>query len=112
MTTRYYITLPDPSKARGGEFGFTAHGAQGFADELQASLRGSGVYRSWLAKQDDPDDIDPRLAATDESATVTGAQHDLHVDLVVDTNINGDALKHRMRLLAGHAWQLRDVTSA
>ena len=41
MPTRYYITLPQPDLARiGGDFGFRSHGAEGFAEELQAALEG------------------------------------------------------------------------
>ena len=61
MATRYFIAIPDPEAARGaGDFAFNAHGADGFARELQEALR-------------------------------------------------GDVFKHRMRLLAGGAWELRDV---
>jgi len=39
--TQYHISLPDPAKARGtdGELAFTAHGAEGFAEQLQDALR-------------------------------------------------------------------------
>jgi hypothetical protein len=43
---------------------------------------------------------------------VQGRQQDLQIELTVITSIPGDILKHRLRLLAGHTWQLRDVTSA
>ena len=45
-------------------------------------------------------------------AVVTGTQDDLHVDLQAVTTLSGDVLKHRLRLLAGSHWQLRDVTAA
>ncbi len=110
---RYYLTLPDPEKARvGGEFGFRSHGAAGFAEELQEALRTGGVFQKWLAMQDEPDDVDPALAAIDPDAVVTGAMDDLHVDLQAVTNLSGDVLKHRLRLLAGPHWQLRDVTAS
>lgn len=107
---RYYITIPDSSKlAASGEFAFRSVGADGLAEELQAALRSDALYQRWLAQQDDPDDVDPKLAASDPDATVTGEQDDLHIDLVADTSINGEAFRQRMRLLAGSAWQLRDV---
>jgi len=40
---------------------------------------------------------------------VTGEQKDLRINLVVSTTINSDVLKERLRLLAGHHWELRDV---
>ncbi|MBS0226117.1 MAG: hypothetical protein JSS25_07255 [Proteobacteria bacterium] len=113
MATRFYLTLPDPELARGKNgFGFHSHGATGFAQELQDALRTNALFRQWRDKQDDPDHVDPMLGATDPDATVTGEQHDLHIDLVATTSLKGDILKHRMALLAGSHWQLRDVTAA
>ncbi len=107
---RYFITIPDSGKlASAGEFAFRSVGAEGLAEELQAALRGDALFQRWVATQDDPDGVDPRLAATDPSATVEGRQDDLHIDLIIDSALNGEAFKHRMRLLAGSHWQLRDV---
>lgn len=108
--TRYFISLPEPEKARGHEaWSFKSHSAEGFAEELQNALRSTSLFQSWLATQDDPDAIDPALASTDPEAQVTGKMDDLHVDLEVLTRLPGDVLKHRLRLLAGSHWQLRDV---
>lgn len=113
MATRYYISLPDPAKARGhGAFAFTSQGADALAAELQDALRGSALFERWRAAQDDPDAVDPALGATDPSATVKGEHDDLHVDLIATTTLPGAAFKHRLRLLAGHAWELRDVSAA
>jgi len=109
---RYYITLPNPAKARGTDpsLAFTAHGADGFAEQLQTALTGTGLFERWRAKQEDPDEVNDAMAATDPSATVTGKQHDLKIDLVVNTTLPGEVLRQRLRLLAGSGWQLRDVT--
>ena len=40
-----------------------------------------------------------------------GEQHDLHIDLIAVTSIPGGVLRHRLRLLAGSAWELRDVSA-
>lgn len=113
MATRYYIALPDPDKARAaGDFAFGSMGADGLARELQQALREDGLFERWRAAQDDPDEVDPALGATDPAATVEGRQDDLHVDLVVVTSIPGAVFRHRLRLLAGSAWELRDVSSA
>lgn len=110
---RYYLTLPDPEKARtAGAFGFRAHGAASFADELQDALRTGNLFQKWLATQDEPDDVDPSLAATDPEAIVTGEQRDLQINLEATTRLSGDVLKHRLRLLAGPHWQLKDVTAS
>ena len=110
MPVRYHIRLPDPDRVRAsGEFAFRSQGAEGLAAELQDALRGDGLFQRWRARQDDPDSVDDSLGATDPSAVVHGQQHDLHIDLVADTAISGTVFKHRMRLLAGSAWELRDV---
>ncbi len=114
MPTRYFISLPDGTAARGGDpaFSFTAHGAEEFAHQLQSALRSTDLFDRWRAAQDEPDDVDPGLGAVDPSATVTGEQHDLHIDLVLVTALPGDVVRDRLRLLAGSGWQLRDVTAA
>lgn len=110
MSARYLIRLPDPAQARtGGAYGFTAHGADAFAAQLQAALQGDGLFERWRQAQDDPDTVDPGLGATDANAQVTGAQRDLAIDLDARTSLPGTVLKHRLRLLAGSAWELRDV---
>ncbi len=113
MATRYYISLPDPQKARGGNpFSFVSNSAEGFAQELQDALRSDGLFERWRAQQDDPDAVDPALGATDPAAKVAGQQDDLHIDLIATTSIPGSVFKHRLRLLAGSAWELRDVSAA
>ncbi|GAB6194857.1 hypothetical protein [Lysobacter xanthus] len=114
MPTRYYIRLPDGAAARGSnpDTSFSAHGAEGFAEQLENAMRTSQVYDRWRGTQDDPDDVDPALGATDPNAVATGEQRDLHIDLVLTTVLPGDVVRHRLRLLAGSHWQLRDVTAA
>ena len=114
MATRYYLRLPDGARARGSDpnLSFTAQGAEMFAEQLQAALREDALFERWRMSQDDPDEVDPSLGATDPQATVHGEQDSLHIDLVVTTDIPGTVLKQRLRLLAGSAWELRDVTAA
>ncbi len=113
MPTRYYLSLPDPERARAaGDFAFRGQGAEAIALELQDALRGDGLFRRWRATQDDPDAIDPELGATDPAAVVVGEPRDLHIELVATTALPSAILKHRLRLLAGQTWQLRDVTAA
>lgn len=110
MATRYFIAIPDPEAARAaGGFAFTAHGAEAFALELQEALRNDRLFQRWRAAQDEPDEVDPKLGATDPGARVEGSQGTKRVELVATTTVPGDVLKHRMRLLAGGAWELRDV---
>jgi hypothetical protein len=114
MATRYYLSLPDPSRARGSDpaLAFNAHGADEFAAQLQDALRTPALFERWRQQQEDPDGVDASYGATDPAAVVHGQQDDLHVVLVVTTTISGNVLKHRLRLLAGSAWELRDVTAA
>lgn len=114
MPTRYYLSLPDPQLARGSDpaLAFRSQGADGLAAELQEALRSDALFQRWRAAQEDPDAIDPALGATDPAATVQGSQDHLRIDLVATSSIPGSVLRHRLRLLAGSGWQLRDVTAA
>lgn len=106
----YYIRIPDPDRARtAGSFAFRSQSASGMAEELQAALSGTGLFERWRAVQDEPDEVDPALGATDPSASVRGEQDDLSFDLVATTALPGEILRHRLRLLAGGAWELRNV---
>ncbi|MBD9370038.1 hypothetical protein [Xanthomonas sp. XNM01] len=106
----YEIRIPDPARARAaGAFAFSAQSAEGMAGELQAALSGTGLFERWRGMQDDPDAVDPALGVTDPAASVSGRQDDLAFDLTATTTISGEILRHRLRLLAGGAWELRNV---
>jgi hypothetical protein len=111
MRTRYFLRLPDPASARGSEpsLAFRSVGAEGMAEELQSALRDARLFDRWRAMQEDPDAVDPGMGATDPEATVEGQQHDLSVELVASTSLPGAVFKHRLRLLAGNGWEMRDV---
>lgn len=113
MATRFYLSIPDRGALiAAGAFAFRSQGPEGMAEELQAALREDALFQRWRAAQDDPDAVDPGLGATDPAATVRGEQHDLKIDLIAITSIPGTILKHRLRLLAGNGWELRDVSAA
>lgn len=114
MATPFYLRLPDPPRARGSDpsLSFSAHGAEEFAAQLQQALRTSVLFERWRAQQAEPDEVDPAYGAVDPQATVQGRQHGLHIDLVVTSSLSGEVLRHRLRLLAGSGWELRDVTAA
>lgn len=114
MATRYYLSLRDPKQARGSEpsLAFDAQGAEEYARQLEAALRTDRLFQRWRAMQEDPDAVDASLGVTDPDAKVEGRQDDLHIDLIAVTSIPGSVLRHRLRLLAGSAWELRDVSSA
>ncbi len=114
MAVRYYISLPQPEQARGSDpdLSFSAHGAEEFAAQLQDALRNGSLFERWRQRQEDPDEVDPGLGLIDPDARVSGEQDDLRIGLVATTSIPGQVLKHRMRLLSGSAWELRDVSAA
>ncbi len=113
MATRFYLSIPDSGAlSAAGAFAFRSKGPEGMAEELQTALREDALFQRWRAAQDDPDAVDPGLGATDPAATVRGEQHDLKIDLIAITSIPGTILKHRLRLLAGNGWELRDVSAA
>lgn len=114
MATRYYLSLPEPTLARGSEpsLAFDAQGAESYALQLEDALRTDRLFQRWRAMQEDPDAVDPALGATDPEAKVEGRQDDLHIDLIAVTTLPGGILRHRLRLLAGSAWELRDVSAA
>lgn len=119
MATRYYLRIDDTAHAQAsdggqdsGGFAFRSQGAEGLAAELQDALRSDALFERWRATQEDPDAVDPSLGAVDPLATVVGEPDDLHVDLIVTTTLPGGVFKHRLRLLAGSHWQLRDVSAA
>ena len=72
MAVKYILRLPEPSRARGTEpsLSFTSDGAGGLAAELQAALREDTLFQRWRAMQEDPDEVDPALGATDPAAAV------------------------------------------
>ena len=111
MRTRYFLRLPDPAKARGSEaaLSFRSVGAEGMAEELEQALRGTALFDRWRAMQDDPDAVDPGMGVVDPAASVEGHQQDLTVELVANTDLPGAVFKHRLRLLAGSGWEMRDV---
>jgi hypothetical protein len=111
MRTRYFLRLPDPARARGTEAALSFHsvGAEGFAEELQQALSDSALFERWRAMQEDPDAVDPAMGVVDPQARVTGKQHDLVIELEANTAVPGPVFKHRLRLLAGSGWELRDV---
>lgn len=109
--TVYHIRLPDPGKARGNDerLSFRAHGAEGFAEELQQALATDTLFERWRGMQEEPDEVEPELGATDPQARVEGEQADLAIMLRVRTDLGSRIVRQRLRWLAGSNWELRDV---
>jgi len=115
MTTqRYFISIDDLPRARGESHELSFHGGspESFATLLQDGLRTPSLWQRWRSMQADPDAIDPALGVSDPNATVKAEQHDLHCAAEVVTSLPHVILKHRLDLLIGKHWTLRDVKSA
>ena len=111
---RYFLGIDDLSRARGStdSLSFRGDSPEALATELQAALREPALFERWRALQEDPDAVDPGLGVTDPAATVSARQSDLHVDVLVTTRLPHSILRHRLSLLIGAHWTLRDVKSA
>lgn len=111
---RFLFSIDDLPKARGelSELTFEGGSAESFAALLQAALREPTLWRRWRAMQPDPDAVDPALGQSDPEATVEAHQSDVHVEVTVVTTLTHAILQHRLTLLIGKHWQLRDVSAA
>ncbi len=114
MAQRFYISIDDLTRARGehASLSFTGDSPASLAAALQAALREPALWQRWRDLQDDPDEVDPSTGATDPSASVTGELVDSRGELVVTTSLPHAIVKHRLDLLAGRSWTLRDVKGA
>jgi len=113
-TQRYYIVVDNLARARGpvGELSFTGESADAFGAQLQSALREPSLFKQWKALQPDPDAVDDSLGSNDPAASVVAKQNDLRTDVTVTTTLSHTVIKHRITLLIGKNWTLRDVTAA
>ena len=112
---RYYLGIEDLSHARGTvpELSFHGDSPESFGVALASALREPTLWQRWLAMQPDPDAVDPALGATDPAATVSARLSDeLHTDVIATTRLPHAILRHRLNLLVGAHWTLRDVKAA
>jgi hypothetical protein len=117
MNTRrhhYYISINDLPHARGAEprLAYDGAGPGDFAAAVQEALRYPGLFEQWRAMQPEPDEVDPALGATDQLAEVKAAQADLRTEADLVTSLPMSIVRHRLNLLIGPNWQLRDMRSA
>ncbi len=111
---RYYLRIDDLAAARGDDLAlaFTGQGPEAFAEALHHALREPRLAETWRQRQADPDEVDVSLLRTDPDARVEAAQADLHTEVEVTTRLPHEILRHRLNLLIGHNWTLRDVRVA
>ncbi|HEU4669500.1 MAG TPA: hypothetical protein VFR91_02210 [Dyella sp.] len=115
LRNHYYLSIDDLAHARGPEAGLAYDGAgpDDFADALRTALHSPSLFERWRAMQDEPDEVDPALGAVDPAATVHATVDDLQrVDVDLVTSLPMSIVRHRMNLLIGANWTLRDMRAA
>ncbi|OOG53653.1 hypothetical protein [Rhodanobacter sp. C03] len=110
----YYLSIADLAHARGADprFAYDGAGPNDFAAALQQALRDDDLFQRWRGAQPDPDAVDTALGATDPVAQVSARVADLHTEVDLVTDLPMSVVRHRLYLLIGAAWQLRDMRAA
>ncbi|NID17453.1 hypothetical protein [Luteibacter yeojuensis] len=110
MTT-YYLSVKDLSRARGPdkELSFEGLDPVSLASAIADAMRGDGLFQRWRAKQPEPDEVDPSLGVVDEAAAAEGELSTNRTDVRLTTSLPMRIVKHRLNLLIGSSWQLRDT---
>jgi hypothetical protein len=110
----YYLSIADLTHARGDDprFAYDGAGPNDFAAALQQALRDDALFQRWRAAQPDPDAVDGSLGVVDPAAQVTAQVSDLRTDVDLITDLPMSVVRHRLYLLIGAAWQLRDLRAA
>lgn len=115
LRNHYYLSIDDLAHARGPVAGLAYDGAgpDDFADALRAALRSPALFERWRAMQDEPDEVDPALGAVDPATTVRATVDDVQrVDVDLVTSLPMSIVRHRLNLLIGANWTLRDMRAA
>jgi hypothetical protein len=110
MTT-YFLSVKDMSKAKGPdpELSFEGIGPEKLASDIADAMRSDSLFQRWRAKQAEPDEVDPSLGVTDASASAKGELSNDRTDVQLNTNLPMRIVKHRLNLLIGSSWELRDT---
>jgi hypothetical protein len=110
----FYFLVDNLREARGklDSVSFRGDSPQELATQIQSALREPALFERWRALQPDPEEVDPALGATDSTAVVNAKQTDLNCSVDIVTVLPHAIIKHRMTLLIGSGWTLRDVTGA
>ncbi|SEW12651.1 hypothetical protein [Luteibacter sp. 329MFSha] len=110
MTT-YFLSVKDMAKAKGPDpdLSFEGIGPEKLASDIAEAMRSDGLFQRWRAKQPDPDEVDPSLGVTDPGATAKGELSNDRNDVQLTTSLPMRIVKHRLNLLIGSSWELRDT---
>jgi hypothetical protein len=111
---QYFLSIDDLAHARGAEpkLAYDGAGPNDFAAALEEALRYPGLFQRWRALQPDPEQVDPALGATDPQVSARAAVADLHTEVTLTTSLPMSIVRHRLNLLIGRNWQLRDMRAA
>lgn len=114
LRSHYYLSIADLAHARGPvpSLSYDGAGPGDLAAALQEALRTPSLFERWRAMQDEPDEVDAALGATDPAATVSAQVHDLRIDVDLITDLPMSIVRQRLNLLIGSSWQLRDMRKA
>ncbi|RAO74778.1 hypothetical protein [Dyella jiangningensis] len=114
LRSHYYLSIADLAHARGPvpSLSYDGAGPDDLAAAVQEALRTPSLFERWRAMQEEPDEVDPALGATDAAATVSAHVHDLRIDVDLITDLPMSIVRHRLNLLIGSNWQLRDMRKA
>ncbi|WP_049623723.1 hypothetical protein [Frateuria defendens] len=112
--SRYYLSIDDLAHARGREprLAYDGAGPGDFAAALQAALCDPALFERWRALQDDPEAVDMSLGAIDPDAEAKAEVSDLRTRVELTTSLPMRIVRHRLDLLIGANWLLRDLRSA
>jgi hypothetical protein len=112
--SHFYLSIDDLARARGAEprLSYDGAGPNDFAAALQSALREPDLFERWRAMQPEPDEVDPALGATDPAAQVSARVADLRTDVDLITSLPMSIVRHRLNLLIGPTWKLRDMRAA
>lgn len=110
MTT-YFLSVKDMEKAKGPDpdLSFEGIGPDKLAADIAAAMRGDALFQRWRAKQPEPDEVDPSLGVTDAGASAKGELSNGRTDVQLTTSLPMRIVKHRLNLLIGSSWELRDT---
>lgn len=111
----YYLAIDDLARARGPvqSLSYDGVGPNDFAAALTEALRSPQLFERWRARQEEPDDVDPALGITDAAAEARATVADIQrVDVDLVTSLPMSVVRHRLNLLIGSHWTLRDMRAA
>lgn len=111
----FYLSIDDLAQARGPieSLCYEGAGPNDFAAALTEAMRSPQLFEHWRALQEEPDEVDPALGVTDAAAEARATVDDMQrVDVDLVTSLPMSVVRHRLNLLIGKHWSLRDMRAA